>query len=95
MDCANCSWSKANHTNIVAASLTCGRFTSKAAVVARNAGASLTVIPERCEKCKEALTPRVTKGAYKCKCDQPRAPRSVLEAANNTPLSGQVRYGGR
>jgi hypothetical protein len=94
MDCANCTWSKANHTNVVASSLTCGRFTSREAVAARNAS-TLTVIPERCPTCNEALTPRVTKGAYKCKCDQPRAPRSVLEAANNTPLSGQVRYGGR
>ena len=94
MDCANCTWTEANHTNVVAASLTCGDFTAKV-VAERNAGVSLTVVPERCTRCNEALTPQVTKGSYKCKCDQPRAPRSVLEAANNTPLSGQVRYGGR
>lgn len=92
MACANCTWTEANHTNIVAASLTCGNFTA-VEVAARNA--SLTVIPERCAKCDEPLTPRITKGAYKCKCDQPRAPRSVLQAAERVPLSGQVRYGGR
>lgn len=93
MDCINCTWSKANHTNVVAASLTCGDYTER--VAARNDGPSLTVLAERCPKCNEALTPKVTKGAYFCKCDQPKAPRSVLEAANATPLSGQVRYGGR
>lgn len=94
MQCVNCTWTKANHTNAVAASLTCGRFVDAAKVAARNA-ATLTVVPERCPKCNEALTPKVTKGSYKCKCDQPRAPRSVLEAAERTPLTGQVRYGGR
>lgn len=93
MACINCTWSKANHTNAIAASLTCGDYTERLAAE-RNA-ATLTVFPDRCPKCAEFLTPRVTKGAYQCKCDQPKAPRSVLEAANRTPLSGQVRYGGR
>lgn len=92
MACINCTWSKANHTNAIAASLTCGDY-SERLVAERNIG--LTVLAERCEKCNEALTPRVTKGAYQCRCDMPKAPRSVLEAANRTPLSGQVRYGGR
>lgn len=92
MACMNCTWTKANHTNAVAASLTCGNY-SERLVAERNAG--LTVIPDRCERCDEALTPRVTKGSYLCKCDQPRAPRSVLEAAERAPMSGQVRYGGR
>lgn len=91
MDCINCTWSKSNHSRPIAAPLTCGDFSP----AQRNAGPSLTVSPDQCAKCREHLTPRVTKGAYQCKCDMPRAPRSVLEAAANTPLSGQVRYGGR
>lgn len=94
MDCANCTWTEANHTNVVASALTCGRFVSKGLVAERNAG-TLTIMPERCPKCNEALTPKVTKGSYMCKCDQPKPPRSVLEAANAIPLAGQVRYGGR
>lgn len=90
MECVNCTWSKANHTNTVAASLTCGNYTV-AAVVERNAG--LTVVPERCPKCHEALTPKVTKGSFKCKCDQPRAPRHVLERAANERVPMFTRYG--
>ena len=90
MDCANCTWSKANHTHSIAASLTCGAF-----VAARNVARSVAVDPDRCGVCGEARTPRVTKGSYLCKCDQPKPPRSVLAAAERVPLSGQVRYGGR
>lgn len=92
MACINCTWSKANHTNVVAASLTCENYTERL-VAERNAG--MAFMPERCPKCDEHLTPRVTKGAYQCKCDQPKPPRSVLEAANLAPLPGVVRYGGR
>jgi hypothetical protein len=92
MDCANCTWAKANHTNVVAAPLTCGDFTPVVAAE-RNEGPTLSFVPDRCPKCHEALTPKVTKGSYKCKCDQPRPPRWVLEQAGDKPLTGQVRYG--
>lgn len=90
MDCINCTWSKANHSHSIASALTCGDF-----VAARNARQAPVVDPDRCGKCKEAFTPRVTKGSYKCKCDQPKPPRHILAAAEGVPLSGQVRYGGR
>lgn len=93
MDCANCKWTLKTHNGSLS-SVTCGEFSPKA-VAARNSGPTLTVIPDRCAKCGEALTPKVTKGAYLCRCDMPKAPRSVLADAANTPLPGLVRYGGR
>lgn len=35
----------------------------------------LTLSPERCERCDEVLTPTITKGKIKCKCDEPMPPR--------------------
>jgi hypothetical protein len=105
MDCANCTWAEGNHTNPIAAALTCGDFTSRAAVAARNAASNLTVIPERCPTCNEALTPKATKGAIKCRCDMPYMPNCVSGhgkgcncfrvASDAKPLTGSVRYGGR
>lgn len=43
--------------------------------------------------CGEPLTPKTTKGAYLCKCDQPKPPRSVLEAAERAPVPTHFRYG--
>lgn len=37
--------------------------------------ATITTLPERCERCGEALTPMVTKGKAKCACDDPSIPR--------------------
>ena|SRR5688500_7784451 len=90
MQCANCTWTKANHTHSIAASLTCGDFTP----LVRNA-APVVADPDRCVNCDEPFTPRVTKGATKCKCDVPRPPRWVMEQAERAPLVGSVRYGGR
>lgn len=36
---------------------------------------TLTATPERCDKCGEAITPKVTMGKIKCECDQPSPPR--------------------
>lgn len=72
MECSNCTWSEANHDNIVAASLTCGAF------AARNRNVRASVDPDVCAGCGEFFTPRTTKGAIKCKCDMPKPPRWVL-----------------
>lgn len=88
MDCENCTWSMGNHTNPIAMALTCGAFSPRV----RNAA---PIDPDRCPNCGEAFTPRINKGATKCKCDVPKPPRWVLAEANNKPLPGQVRYGGR
>jgi hypothetical protein len=89
MACENCTWSKANHTNVIARSLTCGNFTPKI-VAERNARA---IDPDRCVTCGEFYTPKATKGATKCKCDVPKPPRWVLAEANDKPLPAMVRYG--
>ena len=38
--------------------------------------APLVTTPERCPKCKEVLTPYVTRGNTKCRCDEPGFARS-------------------
>ncbi len=43
--------------------------------------------------CGEFLTPKVTKGAYLCKCDMPKPPRAILEAAERAPAPTFTRYG--
>lgn len=73
MDCENCTWSKANHSRPIAKDLTCGAF------AARQRNVRGSVDPDRCEGCNEVFTPRITKGAIKCKCDVPKPPRWVLE----------------
>lgn len=55
--------------------------------------APLTIAPERCAKCGEALTPGVTKGRIQCRCDQPSMPRHLRNNDKDDRPPMQVRYG--
>lgn len=54
---------------------------------------TLTFAAERCPRCGEAITPSITKGNIKCKCDQPKMPRHLRnnDSDDRPPMS--VRYG--
>lgn len=67
---------------------------------------TLTQTQDKCDRCGEFLTPSVTKGSIKCKCDMPKMPRCAkpgmhrkgctcmaqkIENDNRPPM--QVRYG--
>lgn len=54
---------------------------------------TLTLAPERCPKCHEFLTPGVTKGSVKCKCDMPKMPRHLMNRENDDRPPMQGRYG--
>lgn len=76
MDCNNCKWSRSLHDHPTFASLTCGdNFSPRQ----RNTRGSVAPDPDRCAGCGEVYSPRITKGSIKCKCDQPKPPRWVLE----------------
>lgn len=77
MLCTNCNWSEGLHESPIFATLTCGdNYTPKV----RNVRNSVAPDPDRCADCGEVYTPRITKGSIKCKCDQPKPPRWVLDA---------------
>ena len=55
---------------------------------------TLTRTQDKCDRCGEFLTPSVTKGSIKCKCDMPKLPRHLRDKVMNDdrpPM--QVRYG--
>lgn len=52
-----------------------------------------TQTPDKCPKCGEYLTPGVTKGSIKCKCDMPKMPRHLRNRADDDRPPMQVRYG--
>lgn len=52
---------------------------------------TLTIVPDRCERCGEHLTPRTTRGSIKCRCDQPSMPHNLGKDDDKPPM--QVRYG--
>lgn len=54
---------------------------------------TLTTTPERCERCGELVTPKVTLGNIKCKCDQPKMPLHLRGNDKDDSPPSQVRYG--
>lgn len=54
---------------------------------------TLTTTPERCERCGELITPKVTLGNIKCKCDEPKMPRHLRGNDKDDSPPSQVRYG--
>lgn len=85
MKCANCDWSRANHSHRIAAALTCGNFSPFVAPTTK------VIDYDRCETCGDYNT-WVSSGG-RCKCDRPKMPRHLMNNDDDDRPTPIVRYG--
>lgn len=88
-----CTWCRSTNTLIINGAPFCEAHAPIDDAPRKRSNDVLTLVPDVCERCGEFLTPGVTKGKIKCKCDQPKMPRHLMNNDNDDRPPQQVRYG--